>query len=282
VLHWETERKFFRVSEKRKKATMYTVTKYPHGTFSWADCNSTDVDKARPFYTELMGWTVEEVPMGNDQMYSFLKKDGHTAAAIAPNGPGMEAMPSRWNTYVTVDDVDSMPAKVTAAGGVVMAAPFDVFDNGRMMVVQDPAGAVISFWQPKTHIGAYIVNTPGAMVWNEMASRDADKAKAFYSAVLGWTFTPGEQPFYSYIFNNGRLNGGVLQMNELWGDMPSHWQVYFAVADIDEVARRVPQLGGQVIGEVVDTSPGRFAVISDPTGAFFSAIQMKQLTPWQE
>ncbi len=263
---------------------MYTVTKYPHGTFSWADCASTDVDRARPFYTELLGWTVEEVPMGNDQMYSFLKKDGHTAAAISPMQPEMQSqgVPSHWNTYVTVDNVDSLPEKVTAAGGTVIAPPFDVFDNGRMMVIQDPTGATISFWQPKTHIGAYIVNTPGAMVWNELATRDAEKAKAFFAEVLGWTFEQGEVPFYHYIHNRGRMNGGILQMDAQWGDMPPHWQVYFAVSDIDAVAGRVPALGGKILSGIDDTSAGRFAVISDPTGAMFAAIQMKQTMPWQE
>ncbi|MDX1993729.1 MAG: VOC family protein [bacterium] len=261
---------------------MYIVTKYPHGTFSWADCASTDVDKARPFYTELMGWTFDEVPMGNDQMYSFLKKDGQTAAAISPMGPGMEQMPSHWNTYVTVDDLDSLPEKVTAAGGTVIAPPFDVFDTGRMMVVQDPTGAMINFWLPKTHIGASIVNAPGAMVWNEMATRDAAKAQAFFGDVLGWTFEPGEDASYHYIRNNGRMNGGMIEMNEMWGNMPSHWQVYFAVGDIDEVARRVPELGGKILSGVDESSVGRFAVIADPAGAMFAVIQMNQTTPWEE
>lgn len=261
---------------------MFTVSKYPHGTFSWADANSTDVDKARPFYTELMGWTVEEVPMGGGLMYSFLKKDGHNAAAISPMLPNMEGVPSHWSTYVTVDEIESLPDKVVAAGGTVIAPPFDVFDNGRMMVVQDPSGATISFWLPKASIGAYIVNTPGAMVWNELATRDVERAQAFFSEVLGWTFEAGEFPAYHYIHNRGRLNGGIIQMDEEWGDMPPHWQVYFAVEDIDQIVKRVPELGGQIISGPDDSSVGRFAVIADPSGAMFSAIQMQETTPWQE
>ncbi len=262
----------------------FTVTKYPHGTFCWADCTSTNVDAARPFYTALFGWTVEEVPMGNDQMYSFLKQAGHTATAIAPMLPEMQAqgIPSHWNTYVTVDDVDSLPDKVTAAGGTVIVPPFDVFDNGRMMAVQDPTGAMINFWQPKNHIGAYIVNAPGAMVWNEIATRDTERAKTFFGDVLGWTFQQGQVPFYTYIHNNGRLNGGILQMDEMWGDMPPHWQVYFAVADVDDVARRAQELGGKILSGPDDSSAGRFVVIADPAGAMFSAIQMARVMPWEE
>lgn len=222
--------------------------------------------------------------MGDGLMYSFLKRDGHTAAAISPLLPEMQAqgVPSMWNSYVTVDAIAALPEKVTAAGGVVIAPPFDVFDNGRMMSVQDPTGAMIHFWQPKTHIGASIVNTPGALVWNELATRDAARAKAFFSAVLGWTFTQEDEPFYHYIHNQGRMNGGMVEMNEQWGDMPPHWLAYFAVSDIDEVARRVPELGGTILSGVDSTVVGRFAVISDPAGATFAAIQMNQLTPWEE
>lgn len=261
---------------------MFTVTKYPHGTFSWADCNTNDVDKARPFYTALMGWTVEELPMGEGLMYSFLKLDGQTATAISPMFPGADGVPSHWNTYVSVDDVDAMVEKVEAAGGTVLAPPMDIFENGRMMPIQDPTGAHIGLWQPKAHIGAYVVNKPGAMVWNELATRDVPKAKAFYESVLGWNIEQGPWPFYFYIRNNGRMIGGIIAMDEQWGDIPPHWQVYFAVADIEAIAKRVPELGGQILSGIDESSVGRFAVISDPSGAMFATIQMKELTPWVE
>jgi hypothetical protein len=194
----------------------------------------------------------------------------------------MQGTPSHWNTYVTVDDLSPLPEKVTAAGGTVIAPPFDVLGSGDMMTVQDPTGAFINFWQPKTHIGAGIVNTHGAMVWNELATRDASAAKAFFGDVLGWTFEPGEDTFYTYIHNRGRLNGGIIEMNEMWGDMPPHWQVYFSVADIDDIAKRTTELGGRILSGVDSTSVGRFAVIADPSGAMFAAIQLNQIAPWQE
>ena len=39
---------------------MYTVTKYPQGTFSWADGASTNAVKAKEFYVGLLGWSKEE------------------------------------------------------------------------------------------------------------------------------------------------------------------------------------------------------------------------------
>jgi predicted enzyme related to lactoylglutathione lyase len=220
--------------------------------------------------------------MGNNLYYSFLKKDGHTVTAASPMFPGSEGIPSHWNSYINVDDVDALPDRVTAAGGKVIAPPFDVFDAGRMMAVQDPTGAMVNFWTARNHIGAYMVNAPGAMVWNEMATRDMAAAQAFFGSVLGWTFEEGDMPFYHYIRNGGRLNGGMVQMDENWGEIPPHWQVYFAVADIDAVAKRVPELGGQILSGVDESPVGRFAIIAEPTGAMFAVIQLKQTTPWLE
>ena len=75
----------------------------------------------------------------------------------------------------------------------------DVFDSGRMAFIVDPTGAQLGLWQPKNHIGAGIVNTVGAMCWNELLTRDAQTAKAFYSAIFGWEFYGDEH--YIHISN---------------------------------------------------------------------------------
>ncbi len=264
---------------------MYTVTTYPHGTFSWADCISTDAEKAVSFYTALMGWQTQQVPMGPGQVYTFFMQDGQRAAAVGPMPPdtAQAGVTSHWANYVTVDAVDALVPQVTALGGTVVTPPMDVFDDGRMMVIQDPTGAAVSLWQPKGSIGAGIVNTVGAMSWNELSTREPDKAAAFYSALLGWT-TEDDGTGYVVFKNQGRMNGGMMQMDDSYGDMPAHWLTYFSVADIDAVVAKVPTLGGKVHTEVISAEQaGRFAVISDPTGAVFTAIQPSGVVdPWLE
>ena len=58
-----------------------------------------------------------------------------------------------WNTYIWVDSADEAASKVGAAGGTVVAEPFDVFDAGRMAVCADPEGAMFSVWEPKAAQG---------------------------------------------------------------------------------------------------------------------------------
>lgn len=262
---------------------MFTVKKYPHGTFSWADLASTDANKSKAFYTTLIGWQADDIPIGGGAVYTMLKHEGSTVTALSQMQPEMAAngIPSHWNNYVTVDDVDALAKKVTELSGIVIAELFDVFDNGRMMVLQDPGGAMLSLWQPRNHIGAELVNTPGAMSWNQLSTRDVDKVRAFYIALLGWQINKDENQNYYYILNNGRMNGGIMPMDENFGDMPSVWATYFSVADIDATAAKAQTIGGNLLMPVMDAGGnGRLAVIADPTGAVCTFIQLPKPDVW--
>jgi predicted enzyme related to lactoylglutathione lyase len=71
----------------------------------------------------------------------------------------------------------------------------------------------------------------------------------------------------------GKTIGGMMQMNEMWpAEVPSHWMVYFAVTDTDVAAAKAEQLGGKISVPPTDIPPGRFAVLNDPQGGFFSII----------
>lgn len=197
-------------------------------------------------------------------------------------------IPAYWNQYITVDDVDAIAPRIAELGGKVMAGPFDVFDSGRMLILSDPLGAAVSLWQARSHIGASLVNRPGAMAWNELATPDSAAAQAFYGALLGWEFAPEGPPGYMLIRNQGRSNGGILPMDETWRQpdgslVPSHWSVYFSVADLDRALENVKALGGELIHDMMQASGvGRFHVVRDPAGSYFTLIQLDQPEPWSE
>ena len=97
-----------------------------------------------------------------------------SVAAIAPQSPELAAAgaPPMWNTYLAVDSADEAAAKVGPAGGKVAMEPFDVMDAGRMAFVLDPAAPPVALWQAGQHIGATLVNEPGAVIWNELITDD--------------------------------------------------------------------------------------------------------------
>lgn len=263
---------------------MFKVTKYPQGTFSWADCASTDVKKSKKFYSDVMGWDIEDIPIGEGEFYSMFKHDGENVTAVSPMQPDMQAqgVPSHWSNYVSVDDVDAVAKKAKDLGATLIVEPMDVLESGRMAFLVDPVGATLGLWQPKNHIGASLVNTPGAMTWNELMTRDTDKAKDFYGKLFGWTYQADERD-YILINNGSRPNGGMLKMDDSFGDMPPAWGTYFSVKDIEATAKKVESAGGTLnMGITSAGEVGRFIVASDPTGAVCTFMQLTQPQPWEE
>ena len=163
-----------------------------------------------------------------------------------------------------------------AAGGKVLAPPFDIFGQGGMAVFLDSTGATFSVWQPAAMSGAELVDAPGALAWSELITRDVPGAKAFYGSVFGWTSidAPMGSTTYTRWFLGGDLIGGMMPMegDEWPADMPPHWMPYFAVEDADAVAGRAAELGGTVPVPPTDVPPGRFARLNDPHGVAFSIL----------
>jgi predicted enzyme related to lactoylglutathione lyase len=255
---------------------MPEVSEYAPGTPSWVDLASPDPDAAANFYGGLFGWdAIETGPVEETGGYRMLQLGGRNVAGLGPTQG--EGQPAMWTTYVATDDADSLAAKVRDAGGQVVMEPFDVLGVGRMAVFVDPGGAYFSVWQPQSHHGADLVNEPGALCWNELATRDIDAAKAFYAAVFGWdaeTNAYGETSYSEWKLG-GRSIGGMIAMNEQWpAEVPPHWMVYFAVDDADAAVGRAQELGGKVAVPPTDTPAGRFAVLNDPHGAVFSVIRL--------
>jgi predicted enzyme related to lactoylglutathione lyase len=247
-------------------------TKYTPGTFSWIDLSTTDQDAAKSFYSGLFGWAADDRPVGDGVVYSMQQIGGKDVAAIAPQPQQQReaGVPPLWNSYITVDSADHTAAKAGELGANVHAPPFDVMDVGRMAVIQDPQGAFFMIWEPKSTIGAQLVNAPGAFCWNELYTTDIDGAQAFYGGLFGWEFQAFEQspdPYF-VIMNQGRGNGGVRDVPE--PSVPPNWLVYFAVEDIDAGIAKVGELGGQNMMGPMDIGIAKIGIEQDPQGAVFA------------
>ena len=188
-------------------------SEYAPGTFCWTDLSTTDQPGAKAFYGGLLGWEAEDMPVGEGVFYSMMRLGGKNVAAIAPQPQQQRdaGAPPAWQSYVSVEDADAAVERAKALGGTAHAPPFDVMEAGRMAVLQDPQGAFFMVWQPRAHFGAQLVNEPGALAWNELASPDTDASSAFYGELFGWTIAPFEgspEPYLS-IKNGNANNGGI-------------------------------------------------------------------------
>jgi len=117
--------------------------------------------------------------------YFIARVPGADVAAVGSQ-PDAGRSSAVWNTYVWVRSADEAAGSLVAAGGEVIAAPFEVMDAGRMAVCTDPEGAAFCVWEAREHRGARIVNEPGSLNFNGLNTRDPDAARAFYRSVFGW------------------------------------------------------------------------------------------------
>jgi uncharacterized protein len=272
--------------------------RYIAGVPCWVDTNQPDPEAAVAFYGGLFGWEAEDVmPPGSEAKYFMARIRGGDVAGIGAVPEGWPPT-ATWSTYIWVEDADETAAKVTGAGGKVIAGPMDVMEAGRTAVFSDPEGAMFCVWQPKQHRGAQVVNEAGSLNFNNLNTRDVDGAKAFYGAVFGWGTlslgaSAGAWTLPGYGDHLELLNPGTLErmaamgapsgfadvvasLNPISGDqpdVPAHWSLTFAVDDADAAARRAAELGGTVVTPPTDAPWVRMTVITDPQGATFIASQ---------
>lgn len=249
-------------------------TAWPDGTPCWVDLQTPDREAAWEFYSALFGWEIVDTGETYGH-YGMAMLQGRTAACVGPTMPGSDA-PPMWTTYLATSDADKTTDAVRDNGGTVVLAPMVIGDSGRMAVAQDPTGTFFGVWEAKEHIGAAIVNQPGALVWNECMTRDPQRARDFYAAVFGYTYKAVEGAGdYTTIDGAGPGDtiGGLGELSpELPAELPPYWMTYFMVEDADATAALARERGGQVRMGPFDTPFGRMAIITDPQGAAFSIM----------
>lgn len=253
---------------------MTRVTAHKPNRPIYFDLMTSDAAAARDFYQRVLGW---EYDINGPEFggYAVALRDGAIATGIGELGPD-QPFPPAWTVYFGVTDADATIESITAKGGTVVVPVMAVGDLGRMALCQDPTGAMFGLWQPMQHIGAGILNEPGAMAWSEVNSRDAAAAAAFYCDVFGLKDEVMDMQGAAYHMLNTAEGPacGVMQMTAEFGDLPPHWMAYFAVENADEAKATVIASGGTVPFGPFDSPYGRIIVVMDPQGAAVSLIEL--------
>ncbi len=256
---------------------MPEFTEHAPGTFCWAELMTLDREAAKKFYGELFGWTAKDSQAG-ETIYTMLSLNDRYAAALFERTADQAEMgvPPHWGVYVAVTDVDAAAARAEELGARIFLAPSDVFEAGRVAVIQDPSGALLSLWQAKQDIGAQVKEEPGSVCWNELTTHDPAAAEEFYTQLFGWqarTEEMDEGPYTMFLLGE-QMVAGMMTIKAEWGDVPSNWMTYFLVADCAETAGKVTAQGGKTIVPATDIpGMGSFAIIEDPQGAVFGIYQ---------
>jgi hypothetical protein len=115
----------------------------------------------------------------------------------------------------------------------------------------------------------------GQPCWADVANPDVDAAARFYSELFGWQADKAPQPEaggYTMFSRDGKYVAAASPpMQE---GTPPHWTVYLAADDVDGIAARIRDAGGNVLRDPFDVfDAGRMTDAADPTGAVFGVWQ---------
>lgn len=261
---------------------------YPHGVPSWIDTEQPDPEAAQDFYRRLFGWEFQIVSPPDAPFYAIASVAGRETAGLGV----AEAQPAAWNTYIAVDDADDATEQASAAGGEIVAEPFDVGEAGRLAICRDPGGAAFRLWQAQQHPGAQMVNEPGSWNFSDLHTDRPDEV-SFYTGLFGWALD--DLGFANLVRRAGygdhleatvdpdiraRQRGigppgfedAIAWVGELEPGTSPHWHVTFAVEDRDAAAAAARRLGADVVS-TAETRWTRTALVRDPQGAIFTASQ---------
>jgi uncharacterized protein len=253
---------------------MGTRTSYEPGTFSWVELFTTDLEDAKRFYGSLFDWQTEGAS-------ATATRGGKAVAAITeqPDPQRSAGVPPHWLSYVTVASADDSAARAAELGGSVHAGPFDLGDVARMAVVADPTGAMLGLWQARGSIGSELVNDPGCLTANELATDDVEAATSFYRGLFGWSIEQvggDDGPSYWLIHHDGAAqgrNGGMRELTSGESGVPPNWVPYFTATSIEDALARADELGGGTLVGATAIPAGRFAAVRDPQGGVFSIFE---------
>ncbi len=253
------------------------TTAWPNGTPSWADVPIPDRAVGDAFYAAVLGWRFEAPDEQLGRYANAFLGDRHVVGSMDLS-PGQ---PVAWTLYFAVDDAARTAAAIAAAGGTVLAEPTDVSGLGTMAVALDPTGARFGLWQAGTHLGTRVYGEPGAIAWEDLRSTDPAAAQAFYASVFGVGVEPLETAGGDY--GTFHLPGDDAPLGGIGGlmgdDGPSHWLVYFAVADVDTALEAAVAHGGGALSPAFDSPYGRMAHVADPAGAAFMLVSPTMPAP---
>lgn len=242
-------------------------TAWPAGTPCWVDYSAPDLDGAKAFYGDLLGWTFTD---GDPEYGGYLtcERNGLAAAGMAPQ---MNPPAAGWMTYFATEDAAAHGDRITAAGGTVVVPSMQVGPMGSMAVAQDPEGNPFGLWQAGLVTGIRVFNEPGALIWNEVSVDDVPAAQAFYAEVFGYRFdeVEGAGGYCTFAVDERPLGG----LGGRVDGAPKGWGCCFAVSSTDAAVESATAARGRVLMPAMDTPWGRFAVLEDPWQQPFSVMQ---------
>ncbi|TFZ07226.1 VOC family protein [Ramlibacter henchirensis] len=257
------------------------------GRFFWIELMTTDIDAAKAFYTQAIGWDTQPFdgpppPGMEEQPYTLWTAAGVPIGGLMklPEQARSMGAPPHWMASIGTPNVDASVEIVKELGGQVHMAPMDVPQVGRVAVVADPQGASFGLYQPAQPPDAPAEPKVGERSWSELLAGNWQQAWKFYERLFGWQKTGstemGPMGTYQLFGLDGQTLGGMFT-KPAEVPAPPHWLYYFRVRDVNAAVARIQAGGGKVLnGPMVVPDGSTIAQCMDPQGAVFAVHMTRQ------
>ncbi|MDK8477088.1 MULTISPECIES: VOC family protein [unclassified Corynebacterium] len=244
----------------------------------WIDLTTSDPRKSAHFYEQVLGWEISAETQ-EDNPYQMARLQGLPIAGLIPQ-PEEAPMPDTWVTYFLSKDIDGDCQRTENLGGRILASPQPV-QLGHMALLADAAGGMFGLIQPSGPEHFVAGGEPGTPVWHELtATTRFQQAMDFYGELFNWEIRAMESEDENFIYATAEEDGAPFA--GLWNaegqfppQVPSFWQTYLGVRDIDAAAEKAVELGGEIIREPWDSPFGRMCLLADSTGATITLTEVE-------
>jgi uncharacterized protein len=244
----------------------------------WFDLMTTDVEGAKAFYGETIGWKTKQWEDADPAMPYTMWTVGDTpVGGVMPLHAEAKQMgaPPHWIAYTTVQDVDAAVSKAQQLGGRVYAPAMDIPKVGRFAILGDPQGATFAVFKP-TEPSQAPPDQVGHFSWAELNTTDYEAAWKFYSQLFDWKHKssmdmgPGLGTYFMWNDQAEKTKGGMSNTAKQMG-VPPHWLHYVTVDSCEQTIERIKRAGGKVLnGPMPVPGDDVIAQCQDPQGAFFA------------
>jgi uncharacterized protein len=248
-----------------------------HGRFVWYELMTTDVEAAKAFYANVVGWGTQDASMPG-MAYTLFTAGGASVSGLMdlPEDARRLGFKPGWLGYVGVDDVDATVDRIKQLGGGLHVPPKEIPNMSRFSVALDPQMATIALfkWLQGGQEQPAELDAPGRVGWHELLAADWEKAFAFYRELFGWQKAEtdtGAVGTYQLFSAAGQTIGGMLTKPST---VPvPFWLYYFNVGDIDVAIKRVKAGSGEILNGPIEVPGGKWiAQCTDPQGAIFALV----------
>jgi len=246
------------------------------GKYVWADLFTSDPAAATRFYSDLFDWTPTMIER-NGRSYVVFENGGRPVAGVAVRPHWLnDQTRGRWVGYISVSDVASTAAKVTAHGGQILFGPRALAQRGEQAIVVDDQGVLIGLLHSSSGDPGEYAADPGDWVWAQTFVGDPAAAVGYFHDILGYEVTPdtrSNRPDAFLLSSGGYARGGLGPVPKRPGAQPG-WLGFVRVTDLAATIAKVPSLGGAVLVAPKVRADSKLAVIADPSGASIGLIEL--------